>query len=277
MKSFISVIIFLLSSLSFPAMALERIVSLSPSITETLFAVGAGKQVIAVTRFCSYPPEVKTKETVGGFLDLEMEKLIALKPDMVFLLNSDRDNASRLRKLGIPVTMITQERLSDIENAIRKIGQMTGHEDQAQSLLKEIARKRAVKGRSSHGSKRILLVAGRDQGSLKNIYVAGNTGFYNEIISLAGYRNAFTSPIPLQYPSVSVEGILDMDPDVIVELVDNLRLSSVNVEALKNDWKRLPHLKAVRDGQIHVLIREYSTVPGPRIFNLIEDLKTIIK
>lgn len=276
MKNIFTIVLLFIVNFSFSANALERIVSLSPSITETLFAVGAGKQVIAVTRFCTYPAEVRTKEKVGGFLDLEVEKLVSLKPDMVFLLDSDRENASRLKKLGIPVTTITQVRLSDIERSIRKIGRMTGHADQAAVLLKEIGRKKGAKGPAVK-TKSILLVAGRDQGSLKNIYVAGNTGFYDEIIALAGCKNAFVSSIPLQYPAVSVEGIMAMDPDVIVELVDNLRLSSVNVEALKADWKKMSHLKAVRNGQVHVLVREYSTVPGPRIFNLIGDMKTLVK
>ncbi len=274
MKQKLYLTTFLLFLLPISGFALDRIVSLSPSITETLFALGAEKQVVAVTRFCAYPPETKEKIKVGGFLDLEIEKIISLRPDMVFLLDSDINNSKRLRQLGIPVTFVTQTSLVTIEKTITKLGKMTGHETTASRLQKEIAAKKKQIHKTGKELK-LLLVVGRDAGSLKNIYVAGNKGFYNEIIQLAGCKNAFTSVMPLEYPAVSMEGILNMDPDMIIELVDDMRASSLKNMNLLDDWEKLPHLKAVKNRNIHLLVHDYVTVPGPRIFNLISDIRDL--
>lgn len=266
-----SVIMFLLLSVSHLC-ALNRIISLSPSITETLFAVGAGNQVVGVTRYCKFPPEALKKKQVGGFLDTDMETIISLKPDMVFLIDTDINNQKKLKQAGISFTVMTQTSVAGIERTIKKIGDLTGHNRDAKTLLGELNRKKNVVTVREKKPK-VLLVAGRDAGSLKNIYVAGNKGFYDEIIRMAGCENAFQADFPVAYPSISIEGLLLMNPDIIIELVDDLRTKSIKNTDISKDWQQLPYLEAVKNKRIYYLVKDYATVPGPRIFNLIEDIR----
>ena len=252
----------------------NRIISLAPSITETLFFVGAGDQVIGVSRFCQYPKEAQKKEKIGGYLDINYEKIIQLKPDLVLCLDTDKTVQKEFKKLNIPVTAITQTTLEEIKESILTIGKLTGHEREAKNKLKEIEKNIKQKHLASKNS--VLLIVGRSTGNLNQIYVAGNKGFYNEIISLSGATNAFSSKIKIPYPVINMESLLTLNPDIIIELIDN-RGTKKTIKQKRKDWKTLPSLKAVKNNHIYYLQKDYSTIPGPRIFKLVKDIHNILK
>ena len=262
--------------LLFPTLlfAYSRIISLAPSITETLFFVGAGKQVVGVSRFCQYPKEAQKKTKIGGYLDLNYEKILQLKPDLVLSLDTDKTVQKKIKKLNIPVSAVTQTSLEEIKTSILTIGKLTGHVKEAKHKLKEIEKNIKQKPLSSQNS--VLLIVGRSIGNLNQIYVAGNKGFYNEIISLSGATNAFSAKMKIPYPVINMESLISLDPDIIIELIDNRGTKKIIKQKLK-DWNAFPSLRAVKNNHIYYIQKDYSTIPGPRIFKLVNDIHNILK
>ncbi len=256
-----------------------RIVSLAPSITETLFAIGAGNRVAGVTRFCVYPPEVKTKPNVGGFLDPNYEAIVALKPDLVVLLPSHGQSESYLKGLGLRVLSVKNEPVEEIFRTIATLGTVCGASKTADSLAASLRdRMRVVSERTySLPKTRVLVSAGRTAGtgSLGSVYAAGPGTYYDEIITLAGGENAYRGRA-IAYPELSAEAVIRLDPEVIIDLVPDLGSRGLTAEKVRDDWKTLLEVRAVKNGRVHVLTGDYTTVPGPRFILLLEDLARIL-
>ena len=120
---------------------------------------------------------------------------------------------------------------------------------------------------------RVVLSAGRSLGSegLQEVYIAGKNQWYDEIIEMAGGTNAFEDEM-VQFPAVTAEGLLRLDPDVIIEMAHDLSTTGRTAQDVANEWKSLPDLRAVKDGRIYVLGADYVTIPGPRFINVLEDV-----
>jgi len=247
-----------------------RILSMAPCITETLFALGLGDRVVGVTRFCRYPPEAAEKRKVGGFLDPSYETIASLEPDLALILPEHENLRRFLAELGIRFVVVDDKTVSDILETIRRVGSLCGVEARADSLVSELrARIDAVRTRTAGGDgPRVLVSIGRSPGSgtLGGIYIAGRNTFYDELLMYAGARNA-CGGIDIPYPVLSSEGLLDLDPDVVIELAHE---PGQEREFLK-DWRSLPELKAVKNGRVHVLSGDYLFIPGPRFVLILED------
>ncbi len=252
-----------------------RIVSLAPSVTEVLFALGLGGRVVGVTSFCRYPPEAARLPQVGGYLDLNLEAIVALGPDLVILIQDHDAAQARLEALGVPTLQVDQGDLDGILRSIEEIAARCGVAERGGELVAGIrGRLEAVEQRVAGLPRpRTLAVVGREagSGSLATVWVAGTETFYDDVIALAGGVNA-AAPSPVAYPEVSREGLLHIDPDVILDLLADLDDRGVAAAAAAADWQELSALRAVRTGRVHLLEHELTVVPGPRVAALVEQV-----
>jgi iron complex transport system substrate-binding protein len=261
----------------------RRIVSMAPSITETLFALGLGERVAAVTRYCEYPAEAKEKPRIGGFYDANYEALLALAPDLAILLPEQEKVRQFLDKQGIPVLIVNNKTISDLFAMIGTIAGRCGLEAQGQALTAElIAKREAIRqeARRLARSPRVLVSIGGNMGSgpEARICVAGPGTFYGQLVALVGGRNAYQGR--QAFPEISREGLLELNPEVIIDIAVNTdyrRLEAAAKRAMLAKWREAAAgTAAVRDGRISILEGDYLVIPGPRFIQALEDVAAVI-
>lgn len=255
----------------------HKIISLAPSITETLFALGLGDRVIGVTSYCTFPPQAKTIEKVGGYADANLEKVIALHPDLVIHLQEHEKQRIFLNRFGVRTLRVDNSTCASTCSSFAAIGQCCGVKISSDSLI-SIFQERMSQSNSEHSASqpKVLFCVGRDNpgaGQIKTIYAAGSSTFYNDLIKAAGGQNAISDSIPV-YPRLSPEGIIAIAPDIIVDVAPSMGNFDCNL--LVNDWNSLSRIPAVKYKRICCLDKDYATVPGPRMLFLLDDLKNII-
>jgi iron complex transport system substrate-binding protein len=257
-----------------------RIISLAPNITETLFALGLGDRVIGVTRFCDYPPEAREKPSVGGFLDPNYEMISSLHPDLVLLLPEHVEVMESLDNLGIRYEIVHDRTVAEILGTIGRIGNLCGKEHEADSLIADIdGRIKTIQTAAAKGVKpKVLISVSRefDAETISRVYAAGPGTFYDELIGFAGGENAYRGP-DISYPVLSAEGLISLNPDIIIDLIPPGQEEDVSPETIRNTWAGFGTIGAVRSGQIYVLDDDYAVVPGPRFIEFLEELAGIVK
>jgi iron complex transport system substrate-binding protein len=235
----------------------QRIVSLAPSITETLFAVGAGAEVVGVSQYCDYPPQVLSLPKVGSFLTPNLEAIAGLRPGLIIGLDTSANDREirALQRMGYRVLLVNDDSLSGIEDGIGRIGAMTGHAEQAQQLLNSMhARMRAVRD-SLKGvpPRKVLMLVGHDP------LVAVGGGYLNRLIQMADCIN-IGAGFGAQWPRLNIEYILAAAPDVILD-------GQMGTDPLTPDgfWSRYPNIPAVRNHRVFGYDQNPVLRPGPRV------------
>jgi iron complex transport system substrate-binding protein len=258
---------------SSPSTTPQRIVALTPSIEETLFALGLGKRVVGVGDYCVWPPEVRSLPQLGGLFNPNLERIVALRPDFAVLIPSERDLAAKLGRLGVPTLVVRNESLADVERSFRTIAARCGVPAAGERLAAQWRRDLAP--RPLPWKPRVMLSVGRQSGRLADILVAGPGTFFDEILVRMGGVNVF-SDAPALYPQVSLEEVVARAPDVILEL----RSEAVTPEvaaALVKDWQQLPNVPAVRNGRVTVIADDYVAIPGPRLPRLDQAMRAALR
>jgi iron complex transport system substrate-binding protein len=262
-----------------PTPNLHRIVSLAPSVTEILFAIGVGERVVGVTRYCDYPPEAKEKGVVGGFLDPNYEAIVRLEPDLAVILDIQSEPKEHLESIGIEVLQVDHRTLEGILNSITLAGEACGAQETAVPLVVDIrARIEVIRQKTLHLKRpRVLISAGRTLGTgrLEEVFAAGRNEWYDDIIQLAGGTNAIEGE-EVQFPVLTSEGLLRLDPDIVIEMAPDLDNKSFTAEDIVQEWDVLSELVAVKKGGVYVLSGGHVTIPGPRVIRIIEDLAHLI-
>ena len=251
----------------------QRIVSLAPSATEILFSLGLGDKVVGVTRFCNYPPEAQGKIKVGGFYDPNYEVILSLKPDLVVLLNEHEKPREYLSSLNIDLLVLDHRSLDGILDSITKIGMACERGEEARGIVEDLSRRiEVVRSKTKDlPSPRVMVSIGRSVGELKNIYIAGQDGFYNEMLNLAGGRNIYTDN-RIKFPLLSKEAIVRLNPDIIIDLVAGVEGEKPAIA----DWEKFREVNAVKNKRVYLLTEDYMVIPGPRFILIIEKLARII-
>lgn len=236
-----------------------RVVSLSPSTTEALVAVGARDTLVGRSRYCNFPPDVLSVPAVGGFVDPNFEAIVALRPDLVIGARgpAGAQVAERLRPLGTATYFPETESLSAIDEMILGLGTRTGHQASAQQVVLSLdARESRVRSAAAAFPRtRALLVFG-----LGPIVVAGPRSFADEMIAAAGGTNVVTEGGA--YPTLGLERVLSLDPDVIV---DASMQASREDERVTTDTPGWRELRAVKAKRVIALRDEAVLRPGPRV------------
>lgn len=255
----------------------HRIVSLVPALTETLFAIGAGSQVVGVSSFDTFPPEVQTLPRVGALLDPDTERILALQPTLVLTYASQADAEARFSRAGIHVFSYRHGGIATVMETIRELGGLTGHEADAERLVREIQGQldgisARVRGR---GRPRTLLVLERQPNSLRGLYASGGFGFLHEILEIAGGENVFAG-VARESVQPSHETLLRESPDVVIEIRAAGDQTPAALNELQRAWAQLPALPAVRSGRVHLLAGQHLVVPGPRLGDAAEALARVL-
>jgi len=239
-----------------------RIVSISPAVTEMLFALDVGDSIVGVTDYCDYPPKAKTIERVGGFGTPSMEKLMALSPDVVIGTGIERAAATAtLRRMGIQVLWIKTDSISDLFDALRQIGQAVGKAEKAEEVVAAMqaefdAAAEVYRGIGENQRPKVFVEVWYDP-----ITTAGKRSFINGVITRAGGTNV-AEELDLEYPTVNPEKVVEWNPDVIVLGYMNQE-QPVEVLAKRIGWS---DVKAVRSGRIiNDIPSDLLLRPGPRV------------
>ncbi len=257
----------------------QRIVSLAPSNTEILFALGLGSRVVGVTDYCNYPPEVvKLKEegkieSVGGFSTINVEKVIALKPDLVVgAYGNGLGNIEAIRQFEIPVICFNPKNLKDVMRDIWILGVLTGEKQNAAKLIQfmedkinhveEIVKRADTKPKVVH-------ILWNDP-----IWVSGRETFVDELIRLAGGENAVKKK---DWTVISIEELIRLNPDVIIVNSGNGMGDGRNIlyEWVMHD-ERLKDINAVKNGRVYVVDADVVSRPSYRLVYALEEFARFI-
>ncbi len=252
----------------------RRVVSLAPSITEVLFALGVDDSIAGVTSRCDYPPEACGKPQVGDHFELNYEAIVRLEPDLIVMLPAHDAARRHLAYLDTEIMVVHHDSVEGILESIADMGRICHATHEAESTIREVRERMADVADQAKGRDRprVLMAIGRDLsiGKIDKICVAGGDAFFYELIALAGGRNAFEGDMP--YPWVSAEGIVSLDADVIIDLVGDMSQSLLSREEVAAQWNGLPGCRAVKNRRVHVFDEEYAIIPGPRFVLTLEKL-----
>jgi iron complex transport system substrate-binding protein len=231
-----------------------------------LFAIGAGPQVVAVSSYDDYPPETKRLPRVGALLDPDVERILALRPDLVLTYGSQDTLEAQLTRAGVRIFSYRHGGLDTLLQTITDLGAATGRTADAARTADGIRRQLdAIRGRvRGRPRPRALLVFGREAQSLRQLYVSGGVGFLHEMIEVAGGTNVFAD-IRRESVQPSSETLLTRAPDVILEIHETRAIAGADAVRERAAWSALSAIPAVRNGRIHFLNGDYLTVPGPRV------------
>jgi iron complex transport system substrate-binding protein len=256
----------------------RRIVSLVPSVTETLFAIGAGPQVVGVSSYDREPPEVAGLPRVGALIDPDVERILSLRPDLVVVYASQADLREQMRRAGIQTWPFAHAGLADVARITSVIGALTGHAREGDVLAASITRQISdVRARAAGGTRpSVLLVFGREPQALRNIYASGGVGFLHDLIEVAGGTNVFAD-VSRESVQATTELILARAPEVIIELRPEGFSNASREEAERAAWSTLGSVPAVRNGRVHFLSGSEFVLPGPRIGKAAEKLAAAVR
>jgi len=231
-----------------------------------IFAIGAGDRLAAIGSYDRFPPEAMRLPRVGGLIDPDTERIVALRPDLVILYNTQVELKQQLDRAAIPYYSYEHRALPDITQTIRSIGARIGAGARADALASDMNRSLAAVRASVAGRPRprTMLVFGRDPSSLRNINASGGYGFLADLLDVAGSDNLFAD-IDRQSVQASTEMVLARRPDVIIELRYGDSLKTADIPRELEAWNTLASVPAVRNRRVHVLVGDEFVVPGPRI------------
>ena len=250
----------------------QRIISLIPPVTETLFAVGAGAQVVAVSSFDNYPPEAAKLQRVGALLDPDVERILSLRPDLVVVYASQVDLRAQLERAHIPTYVYSHAGLADVTSTIREVGARVGHGAVAAQLADRIDGRVAAVRRRVAGARRIpaLVVFEREAFTLRGIYASGGVGFIHDMVDAAGGANVF-GDVARQAVQATSELILARRPEIIIELRSGVLTEADRTRELAA-WNALASLPAVRSKRVFLFADQRMSIAGPRVGEVVEIL-----
>lgn len=243
---------------------LMRVVSMSPNLTEIVFALGAGDLLVGVDQYSVYPPSAKSLPKMGSYLDPAIEQIVAARPDLVLVVDTDENLKDTLTDAGLKFEAFKNDTFADILDSIERLGILLNKTETAGQMEARILATRAdvVAKLWEQPRVKVVLVAGRNPGRLQDIYVAGSSSFMGEMISYADGDNVF-GDLSLPWPQVGVEAIVAADPDIIIDATLSKGASDADFEALRHDWDSLPSLRAVKENRIITPRDGWWQIPGP--------------
>ncbi len=252
--------------------AQERIITLAPSISEVVYALGKGDELVGVSEYASFPEEVKKITKIGGYANPSLEKIFALDPTLVIGQSHYQKTLQQLNKLGIKTLTLEMSTIENIKGSIKKIAQALKADPTPilrpidEAILK-------VKG-SAEQAKRVLIVYGLSLDINRGLYIAGHNIFYEDILHLCGAQNAYDKK-ELSQPVLHYEGLIETNPDMVILLYHSATDGDVDFEKARELWYNIP-INAARDKEVHILDKDYLSIPSHRIAQSIIDICEVI-
>lgn len=246
----------------------RRIVSLSPGITDALFAIGVGRALVARSDYCDYPPEVTRLPSVGSSITPNYEAIARLEPTLIV---SEDNAAARRRELEAlaPTLLLKWLSLEEVSRGIRELGRVTGAQTNATALAERLERRLGV---SAPGvAPKILLIIGSDTGRIDDVWFIRKNSLQGAALHAAGAQNAVAEDVAGQ-PRLSLERLIALDPDGIIVLTLRERPADAELEP----YRKLATLRAVRENRLAVLVAPEAYVNGPRVLGFVERLASVV-
>jgi iron complex transport system substrate-binding protein len=249
----------------------KRIISLAPSITEILFALGLNEEIAAVTNYCDYPEAVLNKPRVGGYINPSIEKIVSLKPDLIIATRDDNrwETNHRLSALGLCVYLINPKSFHGVAKSIQHIGAAVGREEESKKIMINMTLKKEeiVKRTKSLPKPKVFFQIGYTP-----IMTVGRKTLADDLIRLAGGKSISENELT-NYPIYSMETILSKAPEIIIISTMDSNKESMNLIERWRNWKSIP---AVKMKAIHVIDSNLVDRPTPRIVEGLEILAKMI-
>ena len=251
-----------------------RIVSTAPSFTESVYALGAGARLVAVSTYCHYPPEADKLPRIGSYLEPNIEAIARLNPGLVLLHEQQTAARESFAALGIPVLALRNTTLEETFTSIQRIGDALGLASEGARTVRNLrARLRAIETRQRSKPRRTMLFfVGRTPGRLDGMIAVGGGSYLNELIRVAGGRNILDDS-KVSYPRLSLEGVIRLNPDVIVDMGEMSQTKGVT-EARKRAvirlWEGHRAIRAVTQHTVFAVADDIFVVPGPRVVDAAE-------
>lgn len=269
MKKIIFILLFCINLLG-----AERIVTLSPSVNEIIFALGEGENIVANTQHSDFPLESKSIKKIGGYNSISLEKILKVNPTVVVGQDYDEKLNSNLKALGITTLSYKTNTISLIKNTINELGIFFKQEEKAKELNTNIDNAMTSLAEIVKDKKILIIISPKD--SLSNqIFVSGNHIYFEDVILASGNKNAYFSNSTAQ-PVVNTEKIIGMNPDIIILLAPFLEDDLKAQTKLINTWKQLP-INASKDDNIYTIDKLYAGIPSHRVEYFIKDYRKILE
>jgi iron complex transport system substrate-binding protein len=254
----------------------QRLISLSPGVTEILYGIGAFSSLVADSDYCDYPEAAKHLPHVGGFFTINLEAVAGFHPTLIIIT---QDQAAffkdKFDQMGLKVLVIKNARVDDVVESIRTIGNAIGYADAARQLADSIAAhvtQRAVQTKSLPHPK-VLCVIDHLPGTLKDIYVASDDSFIGDMIAASGGQ-CLSVPNQNGYAKIQQEAIVDYNPEILIDVVHKTGPNTVpeNTEI----WRQLPQVTAVKSGRVICVSEPYLVHPSQLLVDSLDALSKMI-
>jgi iron complex transport system substrate-binding protein len=247
----------------------QRVVSLAPSVTETLFALGFGNRVVGVTTYCDYPPEAQKLPKIGGFINPSLEVIAAQRPDLVIGVNDSNHplKAREMERLGLKVALVSVNSVDDILKSIKSIAYMIGSPEAGDKLVRKIKQQfdEVQKRVAPAPRRRTLLAVG-----LRPLVAVGGRNFLDELITLAGGEN-ISGNAAQPWLNLPDEYVVTKAPQVIIEA----GMGSDRGRVARN-WRDLKSIPAVKEHRVYAYPSDKILRPGPRIGEGLEEIARLV-
>ncbi|WP_375759091.1 ABC transporter substrate-binding protein [Corallococcus exercitus] len=255
-----------------PESQARRIVSLSPSVTETLFALGAGAQVVGVSDYTALPEGTPALPRVGTTFAPNFEAIAKLKPTLLVDQQVKQAPAEALSALA-PLKVLPWTSLQEVVDSVKELGRLSGREPQATALAEKLDR--TLSRPAPKDAPRVLLVLGDVAGTLSEVWYMKRASLHGAALEAAGARNAVsderTGP-----PNLSLEGVIALDPDAVLVLVNVPALDAGQQAQVLAPWKQLTALRAAREDRVRLVIGSDVQSTGPAILDVVERLRAAL-
>jgi iron complex transport system substrate-binding protein len=252
----------------------KRVVSVAPALTEMVFALGQGHRLVGNTKFCNYPEAAKKVPRIGGFVDVNLELLIKKAPNLIFIYPENYEKI-KIMEQKATLVQVSHTTLEDILSSIQVVANALEVPQKGKELMSGIQAQLNQFRSNAKGKKRLktLLIIGRNPDKLTNMYIIGKKDFLSQLMEIAGGVNAYQGEI--NYPSISVESVVAMNPDVIIELsafhegIDKARVLKM--------WQDYPFISAVKNNKISIIQDSVWLIPGPRVPEIAKKMQEIYR
>jgi iron complex transport system substrate-binding protein len=249
----------------------ERIVSMAPNLTEILYYLGLGDRVVGVTQFSYYPPEAAHKPKIGSYINLNVERIIELNPDLAIgTADGNKESVVKLlEQAGIPVYIVNPRKVRDVISTIAALGELCGVGKRAKELSSCLGKRVDYVSKRTVGLRRPLVFL---QINMKPIMTVNRNTFHNDVIRLAGGEN-MSQDEPITYPRISVEEVIKRNPEVII--ISSMERGG-RFEQARQEWFKWSVIQAVKERRIHLVESDLLDRPSPRIIDGLEVMARLI-
>jgi len=249
----------------------RRIVPLAPSLTEILYYLGLGDSVVGVTNHCNYPPEAARKPKVGSYINLNVERIVSLAPDLVVgtVDGNEKIVVDILEQAGIPVYVVNPRNVREAVETIALLGKVCAMEEKGKSLAQALsARVNHVVEKTVRLKKPLVFL----QIHLHPIMTVNSRTIHHDLIRLAGGKN-MAAEEPITYPRISLEEIIRRQPEII--FISSMERSG-RFEKEKEEWLKWTSIPAVKNGRVHLIDSDLIDRPSPRVVEGLENMARLI-